>query len=160
MSKFKCIKLLFVLSGCLVAFVANAKPVIYINQVAFNSDAPKIALVGDNEIYTYNPSFSLISETTHKIVFTGKLGHDMQITEWAPGKHFYKADFSAFTQAGKYRLSVTLSGKIYTSDIFNIGVNELAKLTIPSVIHYYHKQRANTPAELAADSKNETFWQR
>jgi hypothetical protein len=81
----------------------------------------------------------------------------MQITEWAPGKHFYKADFSAFTQAGKYRLSVTLSGKIYTSDIFNIGVNELAKLTIPSVIHYYHKQRANTPAELAADSKMKLF---
>ena len=157
MSKVKSIKLLFVLCGCLLSFVVNAKPVIYINQVAFNSDAPKVALIGNDESFTDNPGFALVSVNTHKIVFTGKLGREMQINEWAPGERFYKADFSAFTQAGKYRLSITLSGKTYTSDAFNIGVNELAKRTIPSVIHYYHKQRANTPAELAADSKMKLF---
>jgi hypothetical protein len=157
MSKFKSIKLLFVLCGCLLSFIVNAKPVIYINQVAFNSDAPKVALIGDDKSFTDNLSFSLISVITHKIVFTGKLGHEMQITEWAPGKHFYKADFGAFTQTGKYRLSVTLLGKTYTSYAFSIGIDELAKLTIPSVIHYYRKQRANTSAELAADSKMKLF---
>ena len=103
MSKVKSIKLLFVLCGCLLSFVVNAKPVIYINQVAFNSDAPKVALIGNDESFTDNPGFALVSVNTHKIVFTGKLGREMQINEWAPGERFYKADFSAFTQAGKYR---------------------------------------------------------
>ena len=143
--------------GFLIPSPRNAKTLIYINQVAFNSDAPKVALIGDDESFTDNPRFTLVSVNTHKIVFTGKLGREMQITEWAPGKHFYKADFSAFTQTGKYRLSITILGKTYTSDAFNIDVNELAKLTIPSIIHYYHKQRANTAAELAADSKMKLF---
>ncbi|MCW3118082.1 MAG: glycosyl transferase [Chitinophagaceae bacterium] len=37
--------------------------------------------------------------------------------------------------------------------MFAVEVKALAKLTIPSIVHYYNKQRANTPAELAADEK-------
>ena len=68
--------------------------------------------------------------------------------KWEPGKFFYKADFSSLTQNGEYKLVVKISGKKYNSDEFGISPNALAMLTIPSVIHYYNKQRANTPTEL------------
>jgi len=136
---------------------AFSKPVIYINQVAFNSNAPKSALIGDDELYTWPVSFMLINSLTQKIVFTGKLGRGQQINEWMPGKYFYKADFSAFKQSGRYKLRISTNGVKYLSDEFQIGDNELAVLTIPSVIHYYHRQRANTPTELAVDSKLKLF---
>ena len=136
---------------------AFSKPVIYINQVAFNSNAPKSALIGDDELYTWPVSFTLINSLTQKIVFTGKLGRGQQINEWMPGKYFYKADFSAFKQSGRYKLRISTNGVKYLSDEFQIGDNELAVLTIPSVIHYYHRQRANTPTELAVDSKLKLF---
>lgn len=133
--------------------LSYANPVIYINQVAFNTNAPKTALIGDDQKYTGQVNFTLINVATKQTVFTGTLGKQQQISEWAPGKYFYKADFSEFKQSGKYALCINISGKKYVSDVFQIGINELAKLTIPSVIHYYHKQRADKPQELAVDSK-------
>lgn len=137
--------------------LSYASPVIYINQVAFDSNAPKSALIGDEQKYTGHVAFTLINTITKQTVFSGKLDKGKQINEWVPGKYFYKADFSAFRMSGKYKLCISISGKKYLSDTFQVGNDELAKLTIPSVIHYYHKQRANTPAELAADSKMELF---
>lgn len=145
------LKLLLVLLLC-NAF-SYADPVIYINQVAFDSSAPKTALIGDEQKYTKPVAFTLVDAVTTKTVFTGKLGRSEQINEWMPGKYFYKADFSAFRQTGKYELCVNVAGKRYKSDAFKIGDDELAKLTIPSVIHYYRKQRADKPLELANDAK-------
>jgi Glycosyl hydrolase family 9/Cellulase N-terminal ig-like domain len=149
------LKLLLVLLLC-SAFLPKfgyATPVIYINQVAFDSNAPKTALIGDDQKYTKPVSFTLVDVFTKKTVFTGTLGRRQQINEWMPDKYFYKADFSAFRQSGKYELCVSVAGRKYQSEAFRIGDNELAKLTIPSVIHYYHKQRADKPNELANDAK-------
>lgn len=136
---------------------ALADPVIYINQVAFDQNAPKNALIGDDKLYTGKVTFTIVSKATHQTIFTGMLGPGRQISEWAPGKYFYNADFSSFDIAGDYRLCIAVDGRKYFSDVFHIGSNALAELTVPSVIHYYHKQRANTPAELAADSQMKLF---
>jgi len=148
--------LTFSLIACF-SLLANAKPVIYINQIAFDINAPKTALVGTQKQLKGYVGFTLINVATQKTVFTGMLSQKQEIHEWAPGEYFYKADFSSFNQSGQYTFVVMISGKRYTSDSFKIGNNELAELTIPSVIHYYHKQRANTPTELAADSKMKLF---
>jgi len=137
--------------------LSYAGPVIYINEVAFDSNAPKSALIGDDRKYTSRVTFTLIDANEKRIVYSGTISAAQQINEWAPGKYFYKADFSEFSQSGKYELCINLAGKKYTSAEFQIGNNELAELTIPSVIHYYHKQRANTPTELAVDSKLKLF---
>lgn len=134
-----------------------AEPVIYINEVAFNSGDPKTALIGDDRVYTGKVVFTIISKSSHKVVFTGILGPKQQINEWAPGKYFYKADFSSLNQIGDYQLAIQVDGKKYLSDVFHIADNALAALTVPSVIHYYHKQRANTPAELAVDTHIKLF---
>jgi len=152
-------KLVFIYLILIAAFYnsANATPLIYINQVAFDSNAPKSALIGDDQQYTGKIGFNIVDASTLKTVYTGTLKNEQQVQDWAPGKYFYKADFSSVVKSGKYKLSITVSGKNYTSDAFKIAHNALAELTIPSVIHYYHKQRANTPTELSVDSHLKLF---
>jgi len=40
------------------------KPVIYINEVVFDSNAPKSALIGDDQQYTGKVSFNIIDAIT------------------------------------------------------------------------------------------------
>ncbi|MFT3824339.1 MAG: glycoside hydrolase family 9 protein [Chitinophagaceae bacterium] len=127
-------------------------PVIYINQVGFNSHQPKIAVIGTDAPFTGNTAFNIIAVGNTQPAFTGTIGAATQIAEWNAGKYFYRADFSAFRQTGKYILSFTAGNKLYTSDTFSIAPQFWATDIIPSILHYYRKQRANTPKELAADA--------
>lgn len=133
-----------------------AKPVIYVNQIAFDSGAPKIAVVQLDSKAAGKLNFSLI-DAAGKIAFTGTMGTPQTMAEWLPGKVFYRANFSSFTKAGKYRLKINVAGKAYTSYAFEIGENALARQTLSAIIHYYNKQRANTPQELGADVKMQLF---
>lgn len=130
-----------------------ATPVIYINQVGWDSKAPKIAIVRTDVPLSNNISFTLIGVPSGTTLFTGTLSAAMPIEEWEAGKFFYQANFSAFIKEGQYQLRVAIAGVNYTSASFTIANHALATLTIPSIIHYYHKQRANTPQEQAADQK-------
>jgi hypothetical protein len=137
---------LFILSAA-----CFAQPTIYMNQVGFDSQGPKIAVVGFDQQLTRKTVFHLVNVVTHKQEFTGVLSGPQTIDEWTPGKSYYQADFSAFNKSGKYLVSVDFNNKVYTSYPVTIEENALAHLTISSIIHYYNKQRANTPDELAAD---------
>jgi hypothetical protein len=133
---------------CLTGFT---QPVIYVNQIGFDTKGPKIAVVSIDHPLTRKTIFNLVNVLTGKPEFTGVLSGPQNIDEWTPGKNYYRADFSTFNKTGKYQVSITAEGKSYTSYPFVIEENALAKLTISSIIHYYNKQRANTPAELEAD---------
>ncbi|MES2277028.1 MAG: glycoside hydrolase family 9 protein [Bacteroidota bacterium] len=148
---------ILLLSFCALCASAQIKPVIYINQVGFDAGGPKTALIGNEQQLPAHATFSIINTATSKPVFTGTLGAAQQIAEWAPGKYFYKADFTSFVQSGKYKVSISVAGKSYLSDAFQIANNALATLTMPSIMHYYRQQRANTPGELAADAKMKLF---
>ncbi|WP_162852803.1 ThuA domain-containing protein [Dinghuibacter silviterrae] len=124
-------------------------PKIYVNQVGFDKDGPKTAVVSAGGFTTFN----LVDAGSGKVVYTGALSAPQRLDEWDPGKLFYQADFSSFKSPGRYRLSLG----DYSSEPFTIEENALARLTIPSIIHYYHKQRANTPQELAADAHMRLF---
>jgi hypothetical protein len=131
---------------------SNAQPVIYINQVAFDSKAPKIAVISTDVKFAKNAVFTILDVASSKVEFSGKLSNAEQLKEWAPGKLFYQANFSAVKAKGNYKLRLVVGGKSYYSNAFVIEDNALANLTIPSIIHYYHKQRANKPEEVEADS--------
>jgi hypothetical protein len=148
---------LIIASVFLMVLNSYADPVIYVNQVAFNSDAPKIAVLQTDRVIHQPIRFNVINAADLKEVFTGWTGTKQEIQEWAPGKTFYQLNFSSLKTKGNYKLRVIIGGKVYTSDVFLIGDNALAKLTIPAIIHYYNKQRANTPQELAADSKIQLY---
>lgn len=148
-------KLFKLICICLVVSVTGtcfADPVIYINQVGFNSQDAKIAVIGNDVALPQNTKFHIIDSRSGKIRFTAALSKAMQINDWMPGKVLYNADLSTFTKAGKYKLKILVKGKTYASDVFFIGDNALTKATIPAILHYYRKQRANTPQELEADS--------
>jgi hypothetical protein len=129
-----------------------AQPVIYANQVGFDTKGPKIAVIRTDKALSRKTAFILVNTLTGKPEFTGVLGGPQNIDEWSPRKSYYRADFSSFKKAGKYSVRLVIAGKTYTSYPFEISENALAKLTISSIIHYYNKQRANTPQELAADA--------
>jgi len=129
-----------------------AQPVIYANQVGYDTGYPKIAVIGTDDQLPANSIFRILSAKDNETVFTSTLGGAQSIGEWTPGKVYYRADFSAFDQPGRYILNVEVDGKVYNSNPFKIEKDALARLTISSIIHYYNKQRANTPEELAADA--------
>ena len=129
-----------------------AQPTIYANQIGFDSNGPKIAVVSTDRSLTRKTVFNVVNTATNKAEFTSILSGPTTIDEWTPGKNYYQADFSAFQKTGEYSITTTIDGKTSTSFPFTIEQNALAHLTISSIIHYYNKQRANTPQELAADS--------
>lgn len=133
----------------LLAFITQAAPIIYINQVAFDVRGAKTAVIR-NDIKLSGLSFKLINSSGES-VFTGTLKGPEQINDWVKNAFFYQADFSSFKLIGKYKLSISVNGKPYLSDDFEVNENALAVNTLPSIISYYNKQRANTPTELDVD---------
>ena len=127
---------------------APASTEISVNQAIFPPNSPKMAVVGSDTLLA-GTGFTLI-DGGGKAVFTGRLRDPQAIDDWSAGRHFYQADFSAFTQPGQYRLRVEPGT---SSEKFDIGDADWARPMIASIIHYYHEQRANTPQELKADSQ-------
>ncbi|RZK54439.1 MAG: glycosyl transferase, partial [Pedobacter sp.] len=124
---------------------------IYVNQVGLDSKGAKTAVVGMDEKITTPIAFKLIDVVSKKSVFEGKLGKPEQVKGWDANKYYYQVDFSNYHLKGKYTININVKSKQIISFPFQIAEDALATLTIPSIIHYYNKQRANTPQELAAD---------
>ncbi|MXV16458.1 glycoside hydrolase family 9 protein [Hufsiella ginkgonis] len=137
----------------LLPAVSAAQPAIYVNQVALDAAGPKMAVIRLDSPAPSKPTFSLISLTGNKTVLTAPCEQATTIGDWAPGKYYYRANFSAFTKTGKYVVSTTSGGKEYRSEPFEISAHALAVRTVPAIISYYTHQRADTPAELSADAK-------
>ncbi|KAI9451726.1 glycosyl transferase family protein [Russula earlei] len=112
-----------------------------------------MAVIGTETPLKGSPPCMLIDTRSGKAVFTASLSQPQQLPEWQPGQWFYQADFSAFQAEGSYVLCVPNDKQPYYSDTFRIEENALAHLTLGSIIRYYHRQRAVTPQELAADAQ-------
>ncbi len=144
----------YILSSLFIFLISlcKAAPVIYVNQVAFDVEGAKMAVIRNDLKLNGTVTFSLIN-TAGKATFSGLLKGPLQIEQWVKGAYFYQADFSTFHESGKYKVGVKVGGKLCLSDEFTISDNALANITLPSIISYYNLQRANTPTELAADKQ-------
>ncbi len=131
----------------------QAQPVIHVNQIAFDLLGPKQAIVSFEGDFSGVKKFTLINASNQKISFSSTLKTNGSVEEWFPGRQFYTADFSSFNKPGKYKVDVLFKGKHYTSVSFEIASQALAVNTLPSILDYYKKQRANTAQELEADKK-------
>lgn len=134
----------------LISVFAYSQPSIYVNQIGFDPKSPKIALI-EYDSKLPNTTFDIIDISSQKAVFNAAIGSPESIDEWKPGKLFFKADFSSFQTPGNYKITIKIANQTYNSATFSIEENILAKRTISSIVHYYNKQRANTPEELEAD---------
>lgn len=123
---------------------------IHVNQVAYDLNGPKVAVVETSLPLSPKSSFQIKGAAAHSI-FEGILSGGQKCGEWFPGRYFYRADFSSLQKSGRFRLSVKQNGKVYDSCDFDVGPNALATQTVPAIAQYYHHQRANSPQELKAD---------
>ena len=134
-----------------LSFASYCKPIIYVNQIGFDTKSPKIAVIGVEHNLDSKTSFNIVEIASGKIVFTAAVGKSQSVDEWKLGQLFYRSDFSSFQKVGNYKITINVDGATYSSSNFSIEENILAKRTISSIVHYYNKQRANTPEELNAD---------
>ncbi|MBI1178051.1 glycosyl transferase [bacterium] len=141
------------------AKVPNGEPralvsdfVIHANQVAYDVHAPKFAIIESADALPADTAFQIVAADSDQSVFEGKFGADTPNEDWFPGRHFYRADFSEFVKAGKYRIEFSADGDAHKSFPFAVGERAVAAEAIPAIIGFYHHQRANTPQELNADS--------
>ena len=139
-----------VLIVLLFSISAYSKTIIHVNQVGFDPKSPKIAII-EHQSNLLNSTFDIIDADSGKTVFTSKIGKAESVDDWKLGNFYYKADFSSLQKPGNYKVSFKIADQIYTSVRFSIEEDILAKRTISSIVHYYNKQRANTPEELEAD---------
>lgn len=75
----------------LLAFITQAAPIIYINQVAFDVRGAKTAVIR-NDIKLSGLSFKLIN-SSGKSVFTGTLKGPEQINDWVKNVFFIRQIF-------------------------------------------------------------------
>jgi hypothetical protein len=127
---------------------------IHINQVAFEAQGPKTAVISSGKPLKAGTAFVItINDQHHQVIYAGSLSGPQQIADWAPGQYFYQADFSAVKKPGRYLITLLYQQQVLKSSTsFQIENQALARLTLPAIVHYYHNQRANTPQELEADS--------
>ena len=117
---------------------------IYINQVAFDVQAPKKAVVAlpigesANRFIVYQGS---------NIIFQGKLISQPTFTEWGNGAHFYIADFSSVKRRGEFHVVVNTPKQQLTSSTFTIKQNAYFSLTAKSLINYFKANRHNNPKD-------------
>lgn len=125
--------------------------VILTNQVAYNIDGPKTAIVKSANALAEQTSFQIINSITGETVFTVKAAKSEQVTEWNASEWYSPIDFSSFMQTGDYKMKVSYNGKDFESYNFKIEANALGKIVIPAIINFFYHQRANSPEELEAD---------
>ncbi|MCW3118083.1 MAG: hypothetical protein JWM28_2165 [Chitinophagaceae bacterium] len=77
----------------LISLTGYTSPVIYINQVAYDLQGPKMAVIRTDEEMKGTIKFTLINLATSKEEFTGQSGTTMTIEEWAPGSFFLPRRF-------------------------------------------------------------------
>jgi hypothetical protein len=137
----------FTLFCCL----CKAEPVFYMNQVGYDVRGAKTVVVRCDTKLVQGILFSL-QNSKGNAVYIAPLKGPLKVGEWDKDGYFYQADFSEFKAEGKYRVYIGTKDFHSQSDWFEIKENALAVTTIPSVLSYYNKQRANTPTELQADA--------
>jgi hypothetical protein len=136
------LKRFLVLSACAaVAVMAPAQVRVLVDQVGYETTAPKVALISGNE---GDPptQFMLVNDATDKVVFSGTLEAAGHVDRWGD-RTYWKADFSAFHTPGHYVLRAVTGDGVVSSCSFQIDDNLLERTTLSNVLFYFKGQRAS-----------------
>jgi hypothetical protein len=119
-----------------------AKANIYINQIAFDVQAPKQAVIA---LPIGETASRFIVYQDSNIVYQGQLTSQPTFTEWGQGAHYYLADFSQVKRRGTFHIAVNTQKKQLASSTFIIKQNAYFVLTAESVINYFKANRYTNP---------------
>jgi hypothetical protein len=123
---------------CLLAGSLFAATV-HVNQVAFDQNGPKIAVVEASSSLA-GKAFTILQNG--QVKFTGTLGAAQKVADWS-SQSFYEARFDALKTAGTYTLSVQDNGTA-TSAPFAIAPGGLIDATYPKILDYFYADRSTT----------------
>ena len=113
-----------------------------INQVGYETGAPKRFTVQGN-FAARDAAFALVA-ADNSTAYSGALEYEGRITgaygnDW--GHEYWRGDFSAFDEAGAYRVHVTLDGVTDESWPFEIADNLLWERTARPAYRFFYYQR-------------------
>jgi hypothetical protein len=151
MNLFNRCQIIFSVFFTLFCSLCKAEPVFYMNQVAYDARGAKTIVVRSDTKFVHGILFAL-QNAKGNAVYIAQLKGPLKVEEWDKDGYFYQADFSEFKAEGKYKIYIGTKDFHSQSDWFEIRENALAITTIPSVLSYYNRQRANTPTEWQADA--------
>ncbi|WP_434663460.1 glycoside hydrolase family 9 protein [Aeromonas sp. NJAU223] len=119
-----------------------------INQVGYDCDGHKVALLQGTFEQPLSGRVRLLRLDDGQILFDTELQAAGQVPGWQ-GRHFWRADFSAFKEPGHYRLEAVTQREgeatpsVTRSPRFAIGPGLLSRTCLSDVIHYFKGQRAS-----------------
>ncbi|HUA81868.1 MAG TPA: glycoside hydrolase family 9 protein [Dyella sp.] len=118
-----------------------AEPTILVDQVGYELQAPKQAIVSaapDQSLH----DFQIIDTRTGKPVYSGTLQDQGPVDKWGK-QHYWRADFSSVKAQGRYYLALQERGACIRSDDFLVQDDVLERNTLSNVIYYFKGQRAS-----------------
>ena len=127
------------------------EPAVHVNQVAYEAHGPKAAVAAVQGPPLRAVPFRVVNVITGATVYTGFSTPAESVPDWTERQRFYRLDFSHYTGQGRFRIDVDSGRTGLRSPEFTIADDALATITVPAVVRYFSRQRANTPEELAAD---------
>ena len=128
-----------------VPLSAPAQLQLLVDQVGYDVNAPKIALLeatGDDQAeLRAAPRFDVVDVATGKWVFSGTVSTPEKVMNWGD-RLFSKLDFSAVHEPGHYRLQLQTPDGPITTAAFAVDNNVLERSTLSNVIFYFKGQRS------------------
>jgi hypothetical protein len=115
---------------------------VLVDQVGYESQATKVALVAGNKGDPAPGNFALINVDSGKTVLEGPLRSAGDVYDWR-GMMFWRADFSAWRKPGRYLLRVASADGQVASSPFTIDSEVLERHTLSNVLYYFKGQRAS-----------------
>ena len=117
-----------------------------INQVGYECDGEKSALLQCGADLDICGHVRLLRQEDDHLLLETPLVAAGSVPGWQ-GRHYWRADFSAFTEPGHYRLEAVVTTeaqeRLVRSPPFAIGRGLLARRCLSDVIHYFKGQRAS-----------------
>lgn len=133
---------LIVVAIALFASPARAAVRVLVDQVGYDLQSPKQALVVGLKTDAAPSAFSLIRVESNKSVLDGSLKPAGEVYAWKD-MTFWTADFSSWREAGRYVIRISSPNGQTMSCPFTIDENILERQTLSNVLYYFKGQRAS-----------------
>jgi hypothetical protein len=134
-------RLMAVCAMGLLAPASRAQMHVLVDQVGYETGAPKLALVAGT-VQDHPRQFALIDAGTGRTVMSGSLRPAGKVDQWsgAWGNTFWVADFSSWKTPGHYEIQVD---RQQHSCAFAVEDDLLERETLSNVIYYFKGQRSS-----------------
>ena len=117
---------------------------IYVNQVAFDIQSPKQAMVA---LPIGETATRFIVYQGSSMIYQGRLTSQPSFTEWGQGAHYYLADFTQVKRRGEFHIVVNTPKQQLASSTFTIKHNAYFALTAKSLVNYFKASRHTNPTD-------------